>query len=129
MGNLYNELEYNNNYALSQVDILKNIYPNCMVWYRKILGNEFFIVVSETRKIIFVETETKPFPLSNEEYHELINDIQDALSEKVQKVQEKENLSVSIENFLHENEELIDTVSLDIYQEEERFYDSPIWDL
>ena len=111
-----------------KINELKSNNPNCMVWFRKILGNEFFIVVSESRKIISVETETKTFPLSNEEYHELINDIQDALSEKVQKVQDRSNICVSIESFLDENEELIDAVSLDIYQEEERFYNSPVWD-
>jgi hypothetical protein len=111
-----------------KINKLKKVNPNCMVWYRKILGNEFFIVVSEQRKIVSVETETKNIPLSNDEYYELINDIQDALSERVHQVQYKENLCVSIENFLHENEELIDAVSFQIHMEDERFYDSPIWD-
>lgn len=108
---------------LEKINELKSNNPNCMVWYRKILGNQFFIVVSEQRKIVSVETETKDIPLSNEEYYELIKDIQDSLSERVHKVQEKENLCVSIDNFLDENPELIDAVSFDIYQEEERFYD------
>lgn len=109
---------------LEKINKLKNENTNCMVWYRKILGNHFFIVVSvETRKIVSVETETKTFPLSEMEYHELICDIESALSERVHKVQEKENLRISIDNFLDENQELVDAVSFDIYQEEERFYD------
>ena len=84
---------------LEKINNLKSLNPNCMVWYRKILGNEFFIVVSETRKIISVETETKDIPLSNEEYHELICDIQDALSERVHKVQDRSDICVSIESF------------------------------
>ena len=106
-----------------KINKIKSNNPNCMVWYRKILGNQFFIVVSEQRKIVSVETETKNIPLSNEEYYELINDIQDSLSERVQQVQDRKNLCVSIDNFLDENQELVDAVSFDIYQEEERFYD------
>lgn len=113
---------------LEKINELKSNNPNCMVWFRKILGNQFFIVVSEQRKIVSVETETKDIPLSNEEYYELINDIQDSLSERWYKVQEKENLCVSIENFLDENEELVDAVSFQIHEESERFYDSPIFD-
>lgn len=108
---------------LEKINELKSNNPNCMVWYRKILGNQFFIVVSEQRKIVSVETETKTFPLSEMDYHELICDIESALSERVHKVQENESLKISIDNFLDENPELIDAVSLDIYQEEERFYD------
>ena len=111
-----------------KINELKANNQNCMVWYRKILGNQFLIVVSEQRKIVSVETETKTFPLSNKEYHELICDIQDALSERVHKAQEKENLCVSIDNFLEENQELSDAVSFQIYEENERFYNSPIWD-
>ena len=106
-----------------KINELKEKNPNCMVWFRKILGNQFFIVVSEQRKIVSVETETKTFPLSEMEYHEIICDIQDSLSERVQQVQDRENLCVSIDNFLDENLGLIDAVSFDIYQEEERFYD------
>lgn len=113
---------------LEKINELKSNNPNCMVWCRKILGNQFFIVVSEQRKIVSVETETKTFPLSEMEYHELICDIESALSERVHKVQENESLKISIDNFLDENPELIDAVSLDIYQEEERFYNSPIWE-
>lgn len=113
---------------LEKINKLKNENPNTMVWFRRILGNDFFLIVSvETRKIVSVETETKTSPLSNEEYHELICDIQSALSERVHKVQERENLYVSIENFLDENEELIDAVSYQIYDETERFYNSPIF--
>lgn len=108
---------------LEKINELKSNNPNCMVWYRKILGNQFFIVVSEQRKIVSVETETKDIPLSNEEYYELINDIQDSISERVQQVKDRENLCVSIDNFLDENQELVDAVSFDIHQEEERFYD------
>jgi hypothetical protein len=113
---------------LEKMKELKSNNPNCMVWFRKILGNHFFIVVSESRKIVSVETETKTCPLSNEEYYEIISDIQDALSERVHQLQQREDLCVSIENFLHENEELIDSFSFQIHEENERFYDSPIWD-
>lgn len=109
---------------LEKINKLKSNNPNSMIWYRRILGNDFFLIVSvETRKIVSVETETKDIPLSNEEYYELINDIQDSLSERVQQVQDRENLCISIDNFLDENQELVDAVSFDIYQEEERFYD------
>lgn len=116
------------NKMLEKIKELKSNNPNCMVWFRKILGNHFFIVVSEKRKIVSVETETKTFPLSEIEYHEIISDIQDALSERVNNVQYKENLCVSIERFLEENEELSDAISFQIYEENERFYDSQIWD-
>lgn len=113
---------------LEKINKLKKENPNTMVWYRRVLGNDFFLIVSvETRKIVSVETETITTPMSNEEYHELICDIQSALSEKVHKVQEKENLRISIDNFLDENQELSDLISLQIYEENERFYDSPIF--
>lgn len=38
------------------------------------------------------------------------------------------DIGISIETFLKENEELIDAVSLDIYQEDERFWNSEMWD-
>lgn len=40
----------------------------------------------------------------------------------------KKDIEISIENFLDENEELVDAVSFQIHEESERFYDSPIWD-
>ena len=131
MENLYNELDYNNNYALSQVDILKNIYPNEMIWFRKIDKHFFFIVVN-VRKRKIVTTLNKVMkggtPISNHEFDEFISELQDSLYENIHQVQDKENLCVSIERFLEENEELSDEVSFDIFNENERFYDSPIWD-
>lgn len=38
------------------------------------------------------------------------------------------DIAISIETFLDENEELIDAVSLDIYQEDERYWNSEMWD-
>ena len=38
------------------------------------------------------------------------------------------DIEISIETFLHENEELIDAVSFQIYEENERFWNSEMWD-
>lgn len=40
----------------------------------------------------------------------------------------RKDIEISIEKFLDENEELSDLVSFQIYEENERFYDSPIWE-
>ena len=47
---------------------------------------------------------------------------------KIERPYVNKDISISIENFLHENEELVDAVSFQIHEESERFYDSPIWD-
>jgi len=131
MKNLYNELDYNNNYALSQVDILKNIYPNEMIWFRKIDKHFFFIVVNvKKRKIVTTLNRVMKggIPVSNSEFDEFISELQDCLESKEEKTYENDDINYSIERFLEENEELSDAISFQIYEENERFYDSPIWD-
>ena len=79
------------------------------------------------------ELKTELLHFFNKEYGkkpELAKDADNFLKYKSKRIENpylKENLSVSIETFLHENEELIDAVSLDIYQEDERFWNSEMW--
>ena len=131
MENLYSETEYNNNYAISQVDILKNIYPNEMVWFRRI-DKQFFFIVVNVKKRKIVTTLNKVMrggtPISNHEFDEFISELQDCLESKQEKTYENIDINYSIERFLEENEELSDAISFQIYEESERFYDSAIWD-
>jgi len=131
MENLYSETEYNNNYAISQVDILKNIYPNDMVWFRRI-GKQFFFIVVNVKRRKIVTTLNKVMkggtPISNHEFDEFISELQDCLESKQEKTYENIDINYSIERFLEENEELSDAISFQIYEESERFYDSAIWD-
>ena len=72
-------------------------------------------------------------PLSDDDFNEYINELMDLISEPPNWFKRWEDSQVgtieySIDRFLEENVELSDKVSLDLHLEDERFYDSPIWD-
>tara|TARA_Y100000361_G_C11064510_1_gene292275 strand:- start:94 stop:552 length:459 start_codon:yes stop_codon:yes gene_type:complete len=127
---------YNNNYALSQVDLLKGMYPNDMVWFKPVGKHFFFLVVCPERREIMTSLNrvmNGGIPLSGDEYNEFLSELQDLIGEPPNWFKRWEDSQVgtieySIERFLEENTELSDKVSLDLHLEDERFYDSPIWD-
>tara|TARA_B100000242_G_C43022458_1_gene475898 strand:- start:658 stop:1089 length:432 start_codon:yes stop_codon:yes gene_type:complete len=94
-----------------------------------LIGNTFHLYSVE---FVNGEFKTELLHYFNKEYGkkpELAKDADSFLKYKeIEKPYFKENSSVSIETFLEENEELIDAVSFQIHEEDERFWDSPIWD-
>tara|TARA_A100001388_G_C28687689_1_gene459671 strand:- start:159 stop:554 length:396 start_codon:yes stop_codon:yes gene_type:complete len=94
-----------------------------------LIGNTFHLYSVE---FVNGEFKTQLLHFFNKEYGkkpELAKDADSFLKyKKIEKPYFRDNLSVSIETFLHENEELIDAVSFSVYEEHERFWDSPIWD-
>jgi hypothetical protein len=105
---------------------------DAMVWYRKIDGNDFVLVIcTNTRNLLDVECSTSKNPLSYDEYKEVLHDSVYAIEKHETGLQVNPvtfQIEKSIETFLDGNEELIDSVSFDIYQEDERFWNSEMWD-
>ena len=134
MENLYSDKSYMNNYALSMVEILKDMYheERIMVWFKRINKQFFFIVVDvDNREIITTINRTMKggIPVENNEYHEFIDELQGLLLKNREIEKKKESaMDISINRFLEDNEQLAEEVSLQIQLEDERFYDSPIWD-
>ena len=130
------EINERNNFALNEVRSLKSFYPDCMIWFKPIRGHFIFLVVNpECREIIEVldTVNEGSTPLSDDDFHEYINELMDLISEPPNWFKRWEDSQVgslehSIDRFLEENVELSDKVSLDLHLEDERFYDSPIWD-
>ena len=133
MENLYSDKSYMNNYALSMVEILRDFYSNNeMIWFKRV-RNQFFFIVVDIEKREIVETINRTMkngiPMENNEYSEFIGELQDLLLMKREfGSAEKNAMDISINRFLEENEQLAEEVSLQIQLEDERFYDSPIWD-
>ena len=127
---------YNNNYALSQVDLLKGMYPNDMVWFKPVGKHFFFLVVCPERREIMTSLNRVMkggIPLSGDEYNEFLSELQDLIGEPPNWFKRWEDSQVgtieySIERFLEENCEMADKVSLDLHLEDERFYDSEMFD-
>ena len=127
---------YNNNYALSQVDLLKGMYPNDMVWFKPVGKHFFFLVVCPERREIMTSLNRVMkggIPLSGDEYNEFLSELQDLIGEPPNRFKRWEDSQVgtieySIERFLEENCEMADKVSLDLHLEDERFYDSEMFD-
>lgn len=127
---------YNNNYALSQVDLLKGMYPNDMVWFKPVGKHFFFLVVCPERREIMTSLNRVMkggIPLSGDEYNEFLSELQDLIGEPPNWFKRWEDSQVgtieySIDRFLEENCEMADKVSLDIHLENKRFYDSEMFD-
>ena len=119
-----------NSYAVWVSNYYRNKEENKDKEIRTILiGNTFHLFSIE---FVNGEFKTELLHYFNKDYGkkpELAEDADNFLKyKKIDKPYFKKDIEISIETFLEENEELIDAVSFSVYEEHERYWNSPIWD-
>lgn len=127
-----------NEYSKKVMDTTKkfaNMNPDKIVWSRRWDSGMFFVMVIEPSNLDVIESKLVNkegiAPPAEWEYWECIADTRDTLHNQCSKREDTKKVGTmdySIDRFLEENVELANKVSLDIHLEDERFYDSEMFD-